>query len=178
MIVPRAEPDRSPPQGAGEAVSALDRHRPALLRYVRVLGADAVTAEDLVQEALVVALERGGFDASSPAGVFAFLRAAARNRWLHHARRRVTRREVEHADEVWDRHCEDDGDDYLLALRRCVEALPEQSRRLLAATYGDGLGRADVGRAFGKSEHGIKSALRRLRAHLHDCIERRRRSGA
>lgn len=174
--MPRSEVQPASPASGPEPDAALERHRPGLLRYVRVLGADAVTAEDLVQEAFVVALERD-FDPRSAAGTFAFLRATARNRWLHHARRRVTRREVEHADEVWDQHCEGDGDDYLDALRRCVEALPEQSRRLLAATYGDGLGRADTGRAFGKSEHGIKSALRRLRAHLHDCIERRRRNG-
>lgn len=48
--------------------------RPALWRYLRVLGADAATADDLVQEAFVVALRRPEFDASAPGAVFTFLR--------------------------------------------------------------------------------------------------------
>ena len=156
--------------------AALERHRAALRRYLRVLGADDSTADDLVQEVFVVALERPDFDASVAARAFVFLRTTARHLWLKSHRRTLSRREVEHADEVWQQHCEGDGRDYVDALRRCVAELPERSRALLEATYAERASRADSARAFGMSEHGIKSALRRLRARLHECIERRRKS--
>jgi len=154
--------------------AAVERHRAALWRYLRVLGADDATADDLVQEAFVVALERPEFDASNAAATFAFLRTTARHRWLKSCRSAMTRREVEHADEVWDQNCQGDGGDYVAALRQCVDAMPERSRELLEATYHDRLGRSETARTFGMSENGIKSALRRLRAALHECIERRR----
>ena len=164
--------DQSPP--GGEALAA--RHRAAVWRYLRVLGADAATADDLAQEALLVVLQRSGFDASEPRAVFAFLRTTARHLWLKSRRRRVAEREVEEADRVWDARCGDgDGQEYVDALRQCVASLPERSRALLASTYGEQCGRADSARAFGLTRDGIKSALRRLRAFLHDCIERRRK---
>lgn len=160
---------------ANDVGAALERHRAALWRYLRVLGADDASADDLVQEAFVVALERPGFDASSPAAAFSFLRTTARHRWLKSQRCRMTRREVEHADELWQQQCGDDGaDDYVDALRACIDELPERSRRLLHRTYHEGAGRAASARQLGISEHGVKSALRRLRSALHACIERRR----
>ena len=154
--------------------TAVEQHRSALWRYMRVLGADDATADDLVQEAFLIALERPDFDSSSPAGTFAFLRATARHRWLKSRRCRATRREVEHADVVWDEHCGGDGTEYLAALRQCLQALPERGRSLLEATYGERAGRKEAACEFGMTENGIKSALRRLRSSLHECIERRR----
>jgi len=147
--------------------------RVALCRYVRLLGADAVRAEDLVHEAFLVALRREDFDASVPAAAFGFLRTTARNLWLKERRRRVSLREVEDADRVWDAQCDDGGTAYVEALRRCVAALPERSRQLLQATYVDGEDRRAAAARFGVGAEGIKTALRRLRAALHDCIERR-----
>lgn len=172
MTTPR-DP-RSVGLDSGNPGAAVERHRGALWRYLRVLGADDATADDLVQEAFVVALQRPDFDAASAAGTFAFLRTTARHCWLKSRRRQATRREVEHADEVWDQNCDGDGSDYLAALRQCVDAMPNRSRELLEATYHDRRGRAETARAFGMTENGIKSALRRLRAALHECIGRRR----
>jgi RNA polymerase sigma-70 factor (ECF subfamily) len=167
----------SPPRTVQSlAQQALTAHRAALWRYLRTLGADAATADDLVQEAFVVALRRADFDASAPAAAFAFLRTTARHLWLKSRRRRVPEREVEAADRVWDARCSDSmGDDYVEALRACVGELPERSRALLDATYGERRGRRASAAAFGMSQDGIKSALRRLRAFLHDCIARRQR---
>lgn len=153
--------------------SAAIAQRQALWRYVRVLGADAATADDIVQDAFVVALRRPNFDATSPAGTFVFLRETARHLWLKSRRRRVSVREVEEADQVWQSQCDDLGEDYTAALRTCVDALPPRSRALLETTYTQSAGRAAAGREFGLSKDGVKSALRRLRAHLHDCIARR-----
>ena len=165
-------PEQRVPADVG---AAIERHRPALWRYLRVLGADDATADDLVQESFLVALERPDFDASRPAATFSFLRTTARHRWLKSQRCRLTRREVEHADELWQQQCGDDGaGDYVDALRACVDELPARSRQLLEQTYHEGAGRAASARRFGMSENGVKSALRRLRTALHACIERRR----
>lgn len=152
------------------------RSRPAVWRYLRTLGCDAATADDLTQDAFVVVLERQGFDASNVDAAFGFLRTTARHLWLRSARRSLTTREVEAADRVWEEQCgEGEGLERQAALRACIDALPPRSRDLLAATYGDRASRAASSRRFGLSEDGVKSALRRLRAALQECIERRLR---
>lgn len=170
---PELPADRPNPGTLGAGAADL---RAALWRYARVLGADAATADDLVQEAFVVALRRPDFDAGVRGAAFVFLRTTARHLWLKSLRRRTSEREVDEADRVWDARCgagDGVGDDYVAALRRCVAELPERSRSLLEATYGERRGRAASAAAFGLSEDGIKSALRRLRTALHDCITRR-----
>lgn len=152
--------------------------RAALWRYLRVLGADAATADDLAQEAFLVALRRPDFAHDAAGATFIFLRTTARHLWLKSRRRRQSLREVDEADRVWDARCADRGEEYLAALELCVDQLPERSRALLAATYGERRGRAAAGADFGMRPEGIKSALRRLRAFLHDCIERRLGGGA
>ena len=159
---------------ATDLATLTERFRPALWRYVRTIGADAAAADDVVQEAFVVVLRRRRFDASSPRAVFHFLRTTARYVWLRAAAGRVNERELAEADAVWDARCADGtGVDYVDALRACVERLPERSQALLAVTYGDGDGRAASGARFGLGKDGVKSALRRLRAFLHDCITKR-----
>lgn len=151
-----------------------ERQRRALWRYARTLGADAHTADDLVQEAFAVVLARPGFDFSVPAAVFGFLRTTCRQLWLRSKHRTIGERDVDEADRVWNAACGDGlGDDYVDALRACVERLPPRSRELLAATYGDGNDRAAAGARVGIGRDGVKSALRRLRSFLHDCITRR-----
>lgn len=167
---------RDPESAAGLRCEALaESLRAALRRYVLLLGADQALADDIVQEAFVIALRREHFDAEVPGAAFTFLRTTARHLWLRQHRGRAPHVALEDADAVWDERCADGGDAYVDALRRCVERLPERSRRLLAATYGAGVGRAGAAAAFAISGQGVKSALRRLRAFLHDCIGRRLR---
>ncbi len=172
--MPPTVTSRSEPTDRRDLAAGIDDLRPALWRYLRVLGADAATADDLVQDAFVVALRRPDFDASVRGAAFVFLRTTARHLWLKSLRRRVDEREIDEADRVWDARCGDGaGDDYVTALRACVAELPERSRALLEATYGERRGRAASAVALGLTADGIKSALRRLRAALHDCITRR-----
>lgn len=150
------------------------QHRAALWRYLRVLGASPCDAEDLVQEAFLVALRRPDFDATSAAAVFTFLRTTARQLWLRSNKRTIDERQLQEADEIWDRRCGSGlGDDYVDALQRCVATLPERSQQLLQATYSEGDGRTATAARFGLGVDGVKSALRRLRTWLHDCITKR-----
>lgn len=169
-MIPSTQPARTPTRL--ESIS--DRHRRALWRYLRVLGASSEDAEDLAQEAFVVALRRPDFDDTSPAAVFAFLRTTARLLWLRSSKRTLDTQQIAEADAVWDRQCSDDGgDDYVDALRSCIATLPPKSQQLLRAIYTDGDGRDAAGARFGLSRNGVKSALRRLRARLHKCITHR-----
>lgn len=152
-------------------------HAGMLRRYLFVLGGRADRLDDLVQEVFVLVLQKGLEDRGAGA-VGAFLRGAAKNLLLRERRSVGARREIELADEVWREHCGDaDGDQRVLALRACVHALPERSRSLLRRVYEDGAGRAAVGAEFGMTGDGVKTALRRLREGLRECVERRLRGG-
>ena len=172
MVTTSREPATAAGLRSDELAASL---RAALLRYVRLLGAVPDHAEDLVQEAFAIALARADFDARVPGAAFTFLRTTARHLWLRRCRGRPPLHDVADVDAVWDERCADGGDAYVGALRACVDRLPARSRRLLAATYGAGAGRADAAAALAMSRDGVKSALRRLRAFLHDCIARRLR---
>lgn len=164
----------APIHGERLRADALDGHRAMLRRYVAVLGTPMGTIDDLLQEVFVVALGKP-FDDRGPEATGALLRSIARNLVLRARRTTAGRREVELAHEVW---CEDegdhDGDRRVEALRACVEALPERGRQLLQLRYVDGLDRGALARAVGMRPFGVKTALRRLRAALRACLERRR----
>ncbi|MGE3175184.1 MAG: RNA polymerase sigma factor [Planctomycetota bacterium] len=161
------------PERAADLAALAQRHREAVWRWLRVLGADAALADDLTQETFVVVLGRDGFEARDPVAALHFLRATARNLYLRSRRRRTTQHEVEAAAAVWDERCGDgDGGDRLARLRQCVDALPSRSRDLLTAAYAEGCGRRVLAQRFGLGGDGVKSALRRLRAALQRCIER------
>jgi len=59
------------------------------------------------------------------------------------------------------------------ALRRCVEELPERSRRLLALRYEEGLKLGEIGRRLRATLDAVHKALSRLRERLQRCVERR-----
>jgi RNA polymerase sigma-70 factor, ECF subfamily len=155
------------------AVAAFDVHLPMLRRYLQTLGVRPDRVDDLVQETLVVALQKQIEDRGAWAAA-AWLRGVARNLLLRERRSAAQRREVELADEVWNEQCGDgDGGELVEALRECVRQLPARSRALLQQAYGEGGGRVELGRAFGLVADGVKTALRRLRAALKDCMHRR-----
>ena len=168
---------RSAPTPPAEA-SALAPYAPMLQRYLFVLGGRGDRIDDLVQEVFVLALQKE-LPPDEPGRRAAFLRGVARNLLLRDRRSEAARREIEIADEVWQRQCDDgDGEDRLAALRNCVAALPRKSRELLQRCYADGAGRAELGGEFGLAPDGVKTTLRRLREGLRHCIERRLRGSS
>jgi RNA polymerase sigma-70 factor (ECF subfamily) len=171
--MPRAH--RAPATDVPEFEQRSERHRTALQRYLRVLGCAPDRVDDLVQECFVVLL-RDSFEHRSDGETRTFLRRTACNLLRQQARSTQRRREVELADEVWREQCGDgDGDGYVAELRACVAELAARPRRLLEAAYADELGRERIGRELGMRPQGVKTALRRLRAVLRACIERKRR---
>lgn len=166
---------------AHPAPAVVQRELRALWRYVRMHGASAEVAEELCQEAFVIAAQKGALGAA-PAAIAVFLRRTARHLWLRHIGRDRRREAVQLADavdELWQQECADDGGDArVAALRACVEQLPARTRRALQLGYGFDdevpASRARIAGELGLTENGVKTLMQRLRATLRDCIERRR----
>lgn len=145
-------------------------HAPFVRRYLRVLGAGP-DVDDLLQQTFLVLLQRP-FVERSAAATAAFLRTTARQLFLRRHRQLLP--QVEAADAVWDRRCADGtGDGYVDALRACLARLGARARAIVELAYGDGAGRAAAAQRLGMKPDGVKTALRRIRAALKQCIERR-----
>jgi len=142
-----------------------------LRRYLFVLGTEANRIDDLIQEVFLLVLEKGA-EQRDPKAFGTFLRGCAKNMRLRELRSSSARREVELADEVWHEATER-SDVRVDALRRCTDELPPRGRKLLQATYTDGMGRAAAAELLGMRVDGVKTLLRRLRETLRQCVERR-----
>jgi RNA polymerase sigma-70 factor (ECF subfamily) len=160
----------------GDDLEAIVRqHQRALWRYLRALGAEPATADDLLQDTFLVALRAGLVDRGH-AAVATFLRQTARHLFLRRRRDQGRREEllVELADRLWQDECgRDDGEQWLAALRTCVDALDGRPRDVVKLFYVDGKDRAAVAAALGMQENGVKTLLQRVRAVLRACVEQR-----
>lgn len=160
---PIAEPPLAPPPAR--------EPRAAVWRYLRALGADAGEADDLAQETMLLACERGAAPATP------FLLGVARNLWLRSRRFWQRRREREVAaavDELWQHAAaDDDGDELVAALRDCLDTLQPRARRALDLHYRDGLPWSEVSRQIGMQPNGTKTLAQRARQLLRACIDKK-----
>ena len=157
-------------------------HQAELYRYVRYLGADVPAAEDLVQDTFLAAFRSRTHPASDDTqGTAAWLRGVARNLFLRHCRRSSASRVqadselVEQAEDIWAGEFlrGSDGFDYVEALRKCLQQLPDRHRQVLDMRYAGRKSRSEMAQALSMSEDGIKSLLRRIRTALAECVRRR-----
>lgn len=169
------------PPGALDVEATLRRHLQGVWRYLRMLGAAAELADDLAQEAFVVALRREA-TGLEPAALATFLRRTARFLFLRHLRDRDEAVLLADAvDELWARDCDDDdGDGMVVALRACVGELEGRARLAVERSYGlqqePERSRVELARELGMEPNGVKTLLQRVRQVLRACVERRRRS--
>lgn len=153
-------------------------HLHAVWRYLRCHGARPHEADDLAQEAFVVALQKGAADLD-PAATATFLRRTARFLFLRLRRGgRDAALLADAVDALWDRdQAADGGDARLDALRHCLGQLTDRARRAVELAYGlaagDRAGRIDIGAALGLQPNGVKTLMQRTRQQLRACIERR-----
>ncbi|MEZ6037673.1 MAG: sigma-70 family RNA polymerase sigma factor [Planctomycetota bacterium] len=160
---------------APELATLIDTHQHAVWRYLRLLGADADEADDLMQEAFLAvdaALRRG--DVLRDAG--AFLRGAARNLLL--AARRKARRDpiagqwADAVDAFVTTAPEALEDARLERLRRCLAQLGGRAREAVQLHHCDGASLDETARRMELGLEGARSLLARARRALRDCIER------
>ncbi len=67
----------------------------------------------------------------------------------------------------------EDDETLRIALRRCLEALPEGLRSVVSRRYSAGLSIREIAERLGKTEGALKVTLSRARKQLMHCIERR-----
>ncbi|MFK7738810.1 MAG: RNA polymerase sigma factor [Planctomycetota bacterium] len=148
----------------------------ATRRYTRLLGCPEHLAEDLIQEAYLAALQKAAHQLPFRAST-AWLRTAVRNLWQYHHRsngRRPSSISLHEVDEIWARHERGGGgDSYADALRQCLSTLGSKERQAIDLRYGQDLDPLTVGQRLGLQPEGSKSLLRRARARLRACINRR-----
>lgn len=165
--------NRSPARGLDLAV-VVRRHQAGLWRFLRALGCSPGEAEEVAQDAFV-ALLRGPFTEVGEGATATYLRTAAKR--LLWKRRRRTRREalveLDAVETVFVADCGDGGDAFVEALRGCVGELDGRSRELVEQHYREGASRAELAARFALGEEGVKSWLRRVRAALRACVERK-----
>lgn len=153
-------------------------HQAGLWRYLRLLGCAGAEAEDLMQDTFVDVLRSPPED-RGPRALAGYLRRVARNLLLKRRRRQRLEPdlvEFDRLDAAYDRLLADDrGEARLEALRLCLDGVDSRSRELLRRHYRDGASRTELGAEFAMGDDGVKSWLRRLRARLRACIERRLR---
>lgn len=165
------------PAAANDPTEFVRRHLRGLWRYLRMHGADAHTADDLTQEAFVVALQKGALTLPEAAAA-TFLRRTARFVFLRHLRdHRAAVELADAADALWDRDCAaDDGEGLVAALRQCVERLDGRARLAVSRCYGLGADRSAAHHAvateLGMLPNGLKTLLQRTRQLLRACLER------
>lgn len=164
-----------------ELESLVRIHQAAIYRYARYVGADAVAAEDIVQETFLAAFRGRAIPGTGSSAEAAWLRGIARNIFLQHCRRARTgpitadSDFLEQAEAAWSGEFlrSDDGFDYVEALHQCLETLSPEQRRIIEQRYAEKKSREEMARQAGLSENGIKSVLRRIRATLAECIRKR-----
>ena len=131
-----------------EAEQAVRRHMLGVWRYLRMLGAEPGHADDLTQEAFVVALGKGA-EHREPPEFASFLRKTARFLWLRRQRGSGIELPTDAVDLLWERDAARDGGDELVEhVRSCVAELGERARAAIRLSYGEGLPRAAVAEAW------------------------------
>lgn len=167
-----------PPRVEFDLASLVREHQADVWRYLRFLGAAAEDADDLTQETFL-AVARSPLELRSRRETAAYLRTAARNQLLMLRRkqgRQICTVELTAAEEVWAEATASGGfDEFLDALSACCETLAGRAREALDRFYRDGESREEIASAFEISIDGVKTLLRRTRASLRDCVERRLR---
>jgi RNA polymerase sigma-70 factor (ECF subfamily) len=173
-----AEPDplgESLELGAGELIR---RHQQGVWRYLRMLGCDSATADDLTQETFLRVLRREGFVQHSDAATSSYLRRTAYHLVvsLHRKQGRVqTVVEQTVLDEVWDRWAGKDlsGNLAVEALRECLSALSPRAQTALKMRFAEQASRIDIGNALNISDHGARNLMQRAKQQLRQCVEAR-----
>jgi len=165
----------SVPESTGfDPAGLIENHQAGVWRYLRVLGCDAVTADDITQETFLAVLQRPFQDYNS-AATAAYLRRTAYHFYVS-ARRRAGKcqliADVDRLDETWSRWAGQDGGEALLdALRECLGSLTNRARMALEMRFRDRQSRAKIAAQLEITEHGAKNLMQRAKQKLRDCVK-------
>lgn len=134
-------------------------------------------AEEVLQEAYVKIWNHAGDFKPDIATPFTWMAAIVRNRSLDEVRRKAGKVFVD--DGALDNVESDDESavtllerqDDISKLRKCLEGLETEKRKMVCLAYLDGMSREDLALKFGKPEGTVKTWLRRSLMQLKGCLE-------
>jgi len=158
-----------------EFIELLTGAQTALFGYIMSLCHDYARAQDILQETnLTLWRKAGDFEPGTN-----FTAWACRVAYFHvlNQRRKLSREQLVFDEDVFDYLAErqdqraEEADDRVVALRRCLQQLPEKQRRLIERRYRPGASVQAMARDEGKTEGAISQALFRIRATLQTCVE-------
>jgi RNA polymerase sigma-70 factor, ECF subfamily len=163
---------------ADDVATLVATHQVEVWRYLRFLGASAELADDLTQETFLQLL-RAPFEQRATAATGGWLRTVARNFYIKSFRRPpFATAELDAIEAAWTGFAgADSGEQRLAQLRQCIDGLTGRARDVVRWHYEERAGRAAIASRLGMGQDGVKSLLRRTRALLRACIERRQRAG-
>jgi RNA polymerase sigma-70 factor (ECF subfamily) len=158
-------------------IEQVRREQAGLRVFVRTLGMRPEAADDIAQEAFIVAFGKlHTFERGTNFG--AWVRTIARYLVSKELRREDRRQRVlaEYVAEILaadDSPPSADIAERSEALRRCLAELPKRARDLVQQRYFEKLGPSVIASHEGRRANDIRQALFRLRADLYECIRRR-----
>ncbi len=152
--------------------------------FVRSLGVAPMWVDDLAQEAFVIAYQRmADFDENRDFG--AWVRGIARNLVINERRKDARRKRIlsDHLTEVLvassslpENEVEEKGDRArakALALKECLDKVPDKSRAMLQARYENEQSAPDIALQMNMSAAAIRKSLERVRKALRKCVQQR-----
>ncbi|TWU39190.1 ECF RNA polymerase sigma factor SigE [Novipirellula artificiosorum] len=160
------------------AEELIRRHQRGVWRYLRMLGCDASTADDLTQETFLRVLRRDNFIEHNDAATSGYLRRTAHNLLVSRHRklgRMHSVPDLSDADYVWDRWAGKDlnGDVAVDSLRFCLELLTERAQLALRMRYQNESSRIEIANALEITDHGARNLMQRAKQQLRECVEQR-----
>jgi len=162
-----------------EVVKRVFQHREALLSYAFAMLRDWVRAEDVVQDAFIVVMNKWS-DFRPGSSLFLWVRQivhfkaleAARARTLSPVEEELLARVAASMQRGLDEEISSRQRLKRQALQRCMSHLDAKSTRLLSGFYAESLSCESLAQLQRRSVNAVRLALSRLRKQLHDCVTR------
>lgn len=158
-----------------EFLSLVAEHQATVWRYLRMLGCEPNMTDDLTQDTFLAVYERP-FDNRGRAAAAKYLRTVARNLFLKSLRGKneLLTGSLEEAEAAWgDLVPNESSEDWIDALRTCIEKLELRARRAIQLRYHENQGIDQITKALDTSDDGVKSLLVRAKKSLRLCVEKR-----
>jgi RNA polymerase sigma-70 factor, ECF subfamily len=158
------------------------RHESEFMGYLMAMTRDFEAAEEIFQNAAVIVMEKAG-KGEAIHDFRAWAKEVVRRQALHYFREASQRRSISTNSQLLEQisasFLEDETDDVsrereLRALRRCLESVQPEHRRMIAMRYENRGSFETIGNALGRTSAAVQRALSRARKSLLRCIQQQK----